>query len=398
MQSGDGEKRSRAYAMQLADDAAQKIRVRRPNSDNVGTVKIMNGVHADGPEPLEQDFTTRGTPGRLGCPYVPGKLASSANGHRGASTPRSSMSRGSFSGRRSKRPSFHDPIRADICGQPVSADVSVDGSVPLCPIRFLDQHSPEELAKYFESHKHELPRSHEVCIKRFQENQDAIQQLDSKYANVVNMVTELSKVHKPMLPEPDEIAIEDNDSTHDAADKVQNWALDVSSTVGTHALSPQDDEPGRESRFDRPLKDIRLGESPSRPWGIPVPDQYHGVGESTSPKSDHTASPLDPAVESPERPDANATAKRCPFGEMMGADAIPPHPILQTGMPVPTPFMAARDPDRQSDAAPGAPAAPASDEARAASQIVFNGPVFIGYPADQALAFFKQIGTLPSKQ
>jgi hypothetical protein len=353
----------------------------------------MNGVHADR-DPLEQDFTTRGTPGRLGCPYAQTKsVGSPTNGRRGASTPRSSQSRGSFSGRRSKRHSFHDPIRADFsCGQPISADASIDGSVPLCPIRFLDQHSPEELAKYFENHKHELPRSHEVCIRRVQEDQGAIQQLDSKYTNMVNMVTELSKVHKPMLPDPDDIAVEDGDSTHDADEKVQNWAKDVSPAIGTHiSTSAEYGTSDRESRFDRPLNDVRLGESPSRPWGIPVPEGNLN-GNSGSPKSDHTASPQDPISGGPEI--TLEKPKRCPFGQMMGENILPPHPLNESRPPpMREPITMPKEPEMHAEPFPATTSGPGP----ARPQMVFNGPVFIGYPVDQALAFLNQAGASPWK-
>ena len=57
--------------------------------------------------------------------------------------------------------------------------------VGVCPIRFLDQHSPEEVATYFEKHKHELPRSHEVCVRRYQKNEEQIRKLDAKYGSPV---------------------------------------------------------------------------------------------------------------------------------------------------------------------------------------------------------------------
>ncbi|KAK3060873.1 hypothetical protein LTR53_019968, partial [Teratosphaeriaceae sp. CCFEE 6253] len=98
------------------------------------------------------------------------------------STPLSSVSRvngrESLSRRGSRRTSFADPIKAEICGlsdhnEQGSAAVSEriesrrhvevveEAELGVCPIRFMDQHSPEEVATYFEKHKHELPRSHE---------------------------------------------------------------------------------------------------------------------------------------------------------------------------------------------------------------------------------------------
>ena len=150
--SNDGDKRTRAYNIQRAGDARDKIRHREKTNEAGIEVTIWKGQFQElgNGETIEQDFTTAGTPGRLGCPFASDRLGSSgtANGPRGTSTPRSSMSRGSRVGRRSKRPSFHDPIRAEVCA--MSSQPSVEGSVPLCPIRFLDQHSPEEVATYFE--------------------------------------------------------------------------------------------------------------------------------------------------------------------------------------------------------------------------------------------------------
>ena len=60
---------------------------------------------------------------------------------------------------------------------------SVTGSFSKCPIRMLDEKPPEEIAEYFETHKHEIPRSHEICVKRYQSNEHSIRLLDAKYGN-----------------------------------------------------------------------------------------------------------------------------------------------------------------------------------------------------------------------
>jgi len=61
----------------------------------------------------------------------------------------------------------------------------------------MDQHSPEEIAKYFENHKHEIPRSHAICVNRFQRNGESMRQIDEKYGNLVNMIQGLGQKHKP---------------------------------------------------------------------------------------------------------------------------------------------------------------------------------------------------------
>ena len=44
--------------------------------------------------------------------------------------------------------------------------------------------------------------------------------------------------------------------------------------IGVEQAVDTDAERGRQQQFARPLRDIRVGESPSRPWGITVPARY----------------------------------------------------------------------------------------------------------------------------
>lgn len=391
--SADNERRDRAYNIQRAEDAREKISYRKRASE-LGAVKIWSGKSADSCSPLEQDFTTPGTPGRLGCPFAPNMRPRSSGSNIGVSTPRSSISRVSL-GRRSKRASFHDPIRAESCVNNVAKDPSVEGSVPLCPIRFLDQHSPEEVAKYFENHKHELPRSHEFCVKRFQENDLALQNLDSKYANMVTMVKELGKVHGPMLPDAEDIEAEEGEEQvqNNSSAKVEDWANAVH-TDEVHDDdddgSPPDLEEDRQSRFDRSLKDIRVGESPSRPWGIIVPEQFR-PDDAASKRSDPTASPLEHTTgpgDTRETPaPGDDSAPRCPFSRLAGnTQAMPKdHPVRaeQREPDPPSTTKAAQSSD-------GIPKQFDKPTENSRPQMIFNGPVFIGYPVDQAMNFMRQ--------
>jgi proteasome activator subunit 4 len=409
--SDDVERKSRAVVIQKAEEAAVKLHA--PKNDP--SVKIWSGPSADQPtplpeiqanraiSPLEQDFTVAGTPSKLGCPFA------SASG-RGSplTTPRSSTSRLSVRGRRSKRPSFTDPIRAEICSNnPASATASVaaSGSAAVCPIRFLDQHNPEEVAQYFEKHKHELPRSHEVCITRFQSNQESIEQLDRKYGNLVNMIQGLGQKHQVWLPEDPEDAIEEepelepNMSTNAKADtKVQNWASAVSASLHDGTPPPEEEsevhvqDETRTAHFDRPLKEVRVGESPSRPWGISIPAKYTNAESSSSVGSVPTASPqlpLDtgrPIAETPQK------TGKCPFdhramGQTPGQQ--PPHsaPLPQSQPGLTTPRMPPAEPLPQ-------PQIPEQQEREAKNpkmipQMVFNGPVFLGYPPDQLLVLLQ---------
>ena len=149
-------------------------------------------------------------------------------------------------------------------------------SGPACPIRFLDQYSPEDIAKYFEEHKHELPRSHELCVKRFQANAESIRELDAKYGNLVNMIQGLGHKHQPMLvtTASQEPAVSEG-AAKGSNQKIQRWAEGVSDEPAQDNAANQD----RTSHFDRPLKDVRVGESPSRPWGMPIPSQYLDAAE-----------------------------------------------------------------------------------------------------------------------
>ncbi|KAJ4371563.1 hypothetical protein N0V83_004782 [Neocucurbitaria cava] len=413
-QGDDVERKSRAVVIRKAEEAAIKLHA----PENESGVKIWNGPSADKPQvipsppadviksPLEKDFTTPGTPSKLGCPFASGSGRGSP-----LATPRSSTSRLSLRGRRSKRPSFTDPIRAEICSNdPTSASPSVaaSGSAAVCPIRFLDQHDPEEVAKYFEKHKHELPRSHEVCITRFQSNQESIEQLDRKYGNLVNMIQGLGQKHQAWLPEEPEDAIEEEPEAEadpgpdDKADaKVQKWATAVSASLqdGTPPAADESEEQAledetRTTHFDRPFKEVRVGESPSRPWGITIPAKYTNAESSSSVGSAATASPQlplhtpQPTGETPRKPG------KCPFdhramGMMPPQQSPRPAPDTQS-KPAPTaiPTTPANRPAQPHT--PGPEQQPREQEAsKVVPQMIFNGPVFLGYPPDQLIALLQ---------
>jgi proteasome activator subunit 4 len=405
--SDDVERKSRALVIQKAEEAAVKLHA----PENVSSVKIWSGPSADkpaslpeiqtnrAPSPIEKDFTVAGTPSKLACPFASGSGRGSP-----LATPRSSTSRLSVRGRRSKRPSFTDPIRAEICSNnpaSVTASVAASGSAAVCPIRFLDQHNPEEVAQYFEKHKHELPRSHEVCITRFQSNQESIEQLDRKYGNLVNMIQGLGQKHQVWLPEDPEDAIDEEPETQarlstdaKADTKVQNWASAVSASLNDGTPPPEEEpeehalDETRTAHFDRPLKEVRVGESPSRPWGISIPAKYTNAHSSSSVGSVPTASPqlpLDtgrPIVETPQR------TGKCPIdhGAMMGQTAQQPevrHYALppQSQPRAPTTQVPLTEPPRPPRAAEQA--VRDSESPKLVPQMVFNGPVFLGYPPEQ---------------
>lgn len=410
-ESNDKQRRNRACVIKQAVSASANLRDpvgaigvktdtgvmiwSRPSADKErSALRIQSDVDMSH---MEKDFTTAGTPSKLGCPFANGSARQSP-----LATPLSSPSRMSLKGRRSKRPSFNDPIRAEICGNdPVSASASIEGSAAVCPIRFLDQHAPEEVAKYFEKHKHELPRSHEVCISRFQSNADSIRQLDRKYGNLVSMIQGLGEKHQAWLPEePEEGAdVAEEEAKTDA--KVENWAKDVTvslqdCTPGEEESSEQAVDEARTAHFDRPLKEIRVGESPSRPWGISIPPKYTNADSSSSVGSAPTASP--PLPLETDRPIGETPRKtgQCPFDHLVKADGTKVrerHDAPEQGP--------AQEPEREPEAPPLEPhepqvepklvgeKRPEHETSKVIPQMVFNGPVFLGYPPEQLISLLQ---------
>ena len=240
----------------------------------------------------------------------------------------------------------------------VSPPPSATGSASKCPIRYLDERSPEEVARYFESHKHEIPRSHEVCVKRYQSNEESIRQLDAKYGSLVSMIQGLGVTHKPLLP-----AKEEDDGTtmeHRSMEKVEEWAENVKPVpedVSVRSIGVNDEE--RQGHFDRPLGDIRVGESPSRPWGIRVPIQKELAPSASISLGQYSKQHMH-QLASAKEDTANISNK---------ATAPYPSPLV-------------------SEAALPSLHAPKKEEPR----MLFTGPVFIGYSAEQAADLIKRCG------
>ena len=371
--------------------------------------------------PLEQDFTIEGKPSRLGCPFASmanKKLSSHAasvlsrynttGSEQAASTAMSSVSRvngkDSISRRESRRASFADPAQHDVCGlssrpdceqlpehviedhvqDPASAEPGV------CPIRYLDQHSPEEVATYFEKHKHELPRSHEFCVKRYQSNEEQIRELDAKYGSLVSMIQGLGAKHKDMLPdEPDDVTAADAGEDSKSAEKVRKWASSVSAQhTGDEedAPLPQADDDDRRSHFERPLRDIRVGESPSRPWGISVPIKYLDKAASeASTKPAHV--PSSPALVDAVRPAstaAEAPKGKCPFDFGRAPKAAVAEKQAPVSQPQAQPVFVMPELGDRAEASP--------PSINAKSNMTFTGPVFIGYSADDAAKILRESG------
>lgn len=286
-------------------------------------------------EEMEKDFTTTGKPSSLECPYA--KM--SKNGPVDAASQR-------------------DPIAAEFHQDSLSAQ-SLDEARACgkCPIRFLDQHSPEEIAQYFENHKHEIPRSHEVCVKRFGQNESSIRQLDAKYGNIVSMIQGLGNKHKQYLRSEEQERPQSADEGSGAA--VENWANHVGNQTNEEGAEVADEQ--RLSHFDKPLRVIRVGESPTRPWGISVPVDRQAAGSRVP--SNQDSSPKSPSTR--------------PKSEVKDiADVLPTTTPAEGSSRRSRSHASTRTSNRQQQ-----------------STIIFNGPVVLGYSAEQAAAFLQQLGS-----
>lgn len=348
---------------------------------------------------LEQDFTVEGKRGSLACPF---------------SGPAQAPSRSGVEAQGEAPHQSADPICAAM-GEGAASQAAPAGTSK-CPIRYMDKHSPEEIANYVKTHKHELPRSHAVCVERYQRSDDQIRKLDAKYGSIVTMIEGLGQLHKPMLPvseDPPEDGVV-NDASNQ---RVENWAQDVSaktSEVPTAAEFPAMDEAsdaqdgedgedaGRESHFDRPLKEVRVGESPSRPWGISVPiyDMHENAGHPPSPPPAPVLMPADSEPDAQEPQSPPKRAGKCPFdhtklaglnGLGLSHPAADEKPSEASGKPA---TERPSSPQKQdTNAHPASTAQPAflnmPQVGQAGNggtpQMVFTGPVFIGYPMDQAI-------------
>ncbi|KAI1312581.1 hypothetical protein F5Y03DRAFT_340879 [Xylaria venustula] len=349
---------------------------------------------------LEQDFTVEGKKGSLDCPFSqPAEQEPQVDGqpvHTGHPG-------------QPEQQDAQDPICAAMYDETGSQHAAAK-----CPIRYLDQHSPEEIADYLEKHKHELPRSHEVCVRRYQKNEEHIRKLDAKYGNLVSMVEGLGKIHQPMLPEQDTRPQSDVEKASN--DRVHDWAHTVSATVADDpdqtALDNDGGDQERQSHFDRPLKEVRVGESPSRPWGISVPVFSDGQSSQGIPRERPESPPPAPVHMPSPILDATTPSQKkgkCPFDHTKLAsmnDATPQKQEDKDSIrladipPLNQPFTPSRHAAPSKTAASSLPQ-PAflntqdlpSSKPGSTPQMVFTGPVFIGYPVEQAIQFMQYLQT-----
>lgn len=364
---------------------------------------------------LEQDFTVEGRKGQLQCPFSAAATPAPASADDVPGGPLAAEGAGDPTPHHST-----DPICAAMYEETTSQPApGANGSASKCPIRYLDQHSPEEIAHYVETHKHELPRSHAVCVGRYQKNEDQIRKLDAKYGNLVSMIQGLSNLHKPMLPTAQE---QDQKNVDKASnERVESWARDVTSSLsgeGAGDTTALDEERStqeeRESHFDRPLKEVRVGESPSRPWGISVP-VYHQPDGTEGDHGPPPSPPPAPVVMPGAAPEETTPAKprgKCPFDHTqlaamqglqspLAAKAQPDKAsamLDQAAQHHAAPVSAAKVEREQAPPPPFSlppqpafinPSAETAKPVPGAPQMVFTGPVFIGYPMEQAIQFMQ---------
>lgn len=253
--------------------------------------------------------------------------------------------------------------------------------------------------------------------------------LDAKYGNLISMIRGLSVKHQAFLPGAENGA----SGSSSSAERVEKWAEDVGRTPKQEMHPTIKEEEGeghheeeRQGHFDRPLRDIRLGESPSRPWGIPVPIPLNPLPTSPlqsppapvpPPQSQSNKPPDHPSTDdasvaplqesTPNESDAAPPPRRCPFGH-----SAPKPAATATAAPEPEPKPKPEklDPEIQtirndnskgqvSDAAEDPGEKPDGSQLNnskpsAQANIVFNGPVFFGFSPEQTAIFLQQLQQL----
>lgn len=379
--------------------------------EGLSQVSANSCMLARGPDPswsLERNFTTNGTQGNLHCPFSKPQ------------TPRSGSQARSEQGDAPK-------IETDTCGHaeldPIEAEreerrsstsqsaraPSSTGQCPVsrCPIRYMDKHSPEAVAEYVEKHKHEIPRSHAICVKRYQRDPQNMRQLDAKYGGLINMISGLSAKHQAFLPSRQANGDGDRHTSNSAStERVGKWAENVDPVTPGPANEANEDE-NRQGHFDRPLREVRVGESPSRPWGIPVPITQDPT--PSAPVNELTSVPISPEhhpVDADKAPVEASTKPtgRCPFGH----DAPKPDPEPAT---LDSPWASWAKETTQDSLWDGTKEARnkmnepleglknehttmKTDTHAVPSHVTFNGPVFFGYSAEQTASLMQQLKEL----
>lgn len=282
-----------------------------------------------------------------------------------------------------------------------------------CPIRFLGHTSPEAVAEYFKNHKHELPKSHENCVKRHQTNTESIRELDAKYVTLVSMIQGLGEKHQPLLP--------DKRGEGETVEKIQEWAAglkqgqDETEPEGVAEVCPvaqgdQGEGRGRlETQVDAQLKEIRLGESPTRPWGVHVPASAISSSSSSTPdavsgcNSQRNAILTPSPVIQPNKSNSEAPSNFSSENSHPHSNKLPcPEKTCRTyGIAQFASFaeLARHYVDEHDDTthesrrrqpAPGPEETAPPKGSTTSPPMYFTGPIFIGYSAQEAMEISRQ--------
>ena len=290
-----------------------------------------------------------------------------------------------------QREKLQDPISAerDVNHRPSSPSASND-HCRRCPIRYMDQHTPEEVAEFVEKHKNELPRSHAVCVQRYQRDSLSMRKLDAKYGRSrSSMIRGLGEKHQAFLPghssngggvvgrsavedvsssDPRQATPEEEEDREglplrevprvgDEDEDDRHFQQEVPMVVG------EEDDTDREGHFQRPLREVRVGESPSRPWGIHVPADYLAVHDNDDDDNNNNNNLLRQQQEEKRHEEVEPLKRHCPFHHH--------GPAAEKG--------------KKKDQAVNTN----SSSSSVARPIVFNGPVFFGYSPEQTMAFLQ---------
>jgi hypothetical protein len=166
---------------------------------------------------------------------------------------------------------------------------------------------------------------------------------------------------KAYLPERDRIEEQDKSSSH----AVEKWADDVSQDAAPAAqeIEATDEEP-RLPHFERPLREVRVGESPSRPWGISVPADN------------------EPTPSALQDDDGVAHLEMLPEDSQRGPDTTPKGRPTEHTQKTPKQKNEAGDPVDNTDSR---------------THIVFNGPVFFGYSAEDVATLLQKTNLAGTK-
>jgi hypothetical protein len=164
---------------------------------------------------------------------------------------------------------------------------------------------------------------------------------------------------------------------------VEKWAEEVKPQPPADRDEVIENDEERKGHFDRPLREVRVGESPSRPWGIHVPIPPPAMEPTT-----HAPATVERSTDKPLDNVATSVPKgRCPFGH--GGGVPPDHPAIETETvpkePVTTPDATSTNEDKPTEIK--------NPPNTSTASVVFNGPVFFGFSPEQTAAFMQELAT-----